>query len=95
MDKCLDSRIIRLKLVDGTMINGQVNFNKDPKYDRLSDLVSSEKEPFLILFTATIHQIDLDNPVKHKTLFVNKNHIIWHRLRRIKNKTIFQNTKWS
>jgi hypothetical protein len=53
MDKSFDSRIIRLKLVDGTMINGQVNINKDPGYDRLSDLVGSKQEHFLTLYGST------------------------------------------
>ncbi len=70
-------RIIRIKLIDRSQVNGQVNLNRDPQYDRLSDLVASEKEPFLILYNVTIHQTDLDNPIKHKTLFVNKAHIIW------------------
>lgn len=73
----IEIRIIRMKLVDGSEVNGQVNLNRDPQYDRLSDLVASEKEPFLVLFNVTIHQADLDNPIRHKTLFVNKSHIIW------------------
>ncbi len=43
-------RIIRIKLIDGSQVNGQVNLNRDPQYGRLSDLVASEREPFLILF---------------------------------------------
>lgn len=70
-------RIIRIHLIDGSQVNGQVNINRDPQYDRLSDLIASEREPFLILSNVTIYQTDLDNPVKHKTLFVNKTHIIW------------------
>ncbi len=75
--KEIQSRIIRIKLVDGFQVNGQVNLNRDPQYDRLSDLIANEREPFLVLFDATIHPIDFDTPVKHKTLFVNKRHIVW------------------
>ena len=75
--KEIKDRIIRIQLIDGSQVNGQVNLNRDPQYDRLSDLVASEREPFLILYNVTIHQADLDNPIKHKTLFVNKAHIIW------------------
>ena len=73
----LNIRIIRIKLIDGSQINGQVNINRDPRYDRVSDLVASNKEPFLILFNVTVNHTDFENPVKHKTLFVNKAHIIW------------------
>lgn len=73
----VNERIIRLKLADGTLVNGQVNINRDHGYDRLSDLVVNYKEPFLILYNVTVHQTTLDNPVKHKTLFVNKRHILW------------------
>ncbi|MCP3871703.1 MAG: hypothetical protein GY699_00895 [Desulfobacteraceae bacterium] len=70
-------RIIRLKLVDGSRVNGQININRDQGYDRLSDLVSNYREPFLILYNVTVHQSSIDNPVKHKTLFINKDHIVW------------------
>ena len=35
--------------IDGTTVNGQVNINKDPSYDRLSDLVGNKQEDFLVL----------------------------------------------
>ena len=70
-------RIIRMKLIDGTKINGQVNINRDHGYDRLSDLVANGREPFLILYNVTVHDAALENPVRHKTLFVNKQHILW------------------
>lgn len=70
-------RIIRMKLIDGTLVNGQVNINRDHGYDRLSDLVANNREPFLILYNVTVHHGTIDNPVKHKTLFINKDHILW------------------
>ncbi len=76
----VNSRIIRVKLVDGTEINGQVNINRDPGYDRLSDLLGSVHENFLILYNTTMYYRDgLDNPVKCKTIFINKNHIVYAR----------------
>lgn len=70
-------RIVRLKLVGGTLINGQVNLRRPPGYDRLSDLVSDYATPFLILFNATIYDASTENPVRRNTLFVNKSHILW------------------
>ncbi|MBU1344115.1 MAG: hypothetical protein KKE44_20705 [Proteobacteria bacterium] len=76
-NKEIKERIIRIKLIDGSQVNGQANINREPRYDRLSDLVASNQEPFLILFNVTVNHTDFEKPVKHKTLFVNKNHIIW------------------
>ena len=75
--KDVKARIIRLRLVDGTLVNGQININRDQGYDRLSDLVTNHSEPFLILYNVTVHHGNIDNPIKHKTLFINKDHIIW------------------
>ncbi len=76
-NKEIKDRIIRIKLIDGSQVNGQVNINRDPQYDRLSDLIASASESFLILSNVTVYPVNTDNPVKHKTLFVNKNHIVW------------------
>lgn len=70
-------RIIRIKLIDGTKINGRVNINRNEGFDRLSDLVASDHEPFLILIDAVAYETDIENPVKYETLFVNKTHILW------------------
>jgi hypothetical protein len=71
------NRIIRLRLVDGTLVNGQVNIKRSRGYDRLSDLVADYREPFLVVHNVTVHHGSIDNPVRHKTLFINKDHIIW------------------
>ena len=73
----IQGRIIRLKLVDGTLINGQVNIQRHPGYDRLSDLISDPAPSFLILFNATIYDASTKNPARRETLFVNKTHILW------------------
>ena len=73
----IKGRIVRIKLVDGTLVNGQVNLNREKEYDRLSDLISSKQEPFLILFNVTLYDKTTESPIKHKTLFVNKNYILW------------------
>ncbi len=76
-NKLIESRIIRMRLIDGTQVNGQVNLNRNTDYDRLSDLICNNRDSFLILFKATSHHKDMDDPVRHETLFVNKSHIIW------------------
>ena len=75
--KEIKDRIIRIKLIDGSKVNGRVNINRNAGFNRLSDLVASDLEPFLILIDATVYEEGIENPVKYKTLFVNKIHIIW------------------
>jgi hypothetical protein len=77
VNKNIKDRIIRVKLVNGSSINGRVNINRAPGFDRASDLVVGDREPFLILIDATVYEEGIDNPVKYKTMFVNKKHIIW------------------
>ncbi len=77
LNKEINDRTIKIKLVDGSRINGRVNINRNKGFDRVSDLVSNSQEPFLILIDATAYEADIEIPVKYKTLFVNKNHIIW------------------
>ena len=76
-DRDVKARIIRLRLVDGTQVNGQININREQDYDRLSDLIANDREPFLILYNVMVHHGNIDNPIRHKTLFINKNHILW------------------
>ena len=40
--RIMEYRIIRIKLVDGTIIHGQVNINQEEGYDRVSDLLGSQ-----------------------------------------------------
>ena len=73
----IDSRIIRMVLVDGTQINGQVNIRRKPGHDRVSDLVTSGNEDFLVVYTATMYKSGKDEPIKHPVIFVNKRHILY------------------
>ncbi|MCD4723152.1 MAG: hypothetical protein K8S13_25325 [Desulfobacula sp.] len=75
--KEVKARIIRLRLVDGTHVNGQININREQGYDRLSDLIANDRDLFLILYNVMVHHGNIDNPTKHKTLFINKDHILW------------------
>ncbi len=76
-DQEMVERIIRIKLIDGSNINGRININRTGGFDRLSDLVVNDKEPFLVIINATVHEKDFEKPIKYKTLFLNKSHIIW------------------
>jgi hypothetical protein len=57
-----------LKLVDGTLIQGKTNIRN---YSRLSDLLNSESDPFLILYEAILAGNE------KSTIFVNKDQILW------------------
>ncbi len=73
----LNSRIIRIELISGDQINGQVNIDRSPGHDRVSDLIGSSADPFLVVYDATLHRPGADTPIRHKTIFVNKSHILW------------------
>jgi len=73
----MNIRTVHIQLVDGTKINGQVNINHEPGYDRLSDLIGNSNDSFLIVFNAFRYEEGKKKPVKHRTIFVNKSHILW------------------
>lgn len=77
IDKQIETRILRLTMVNGDRINGQVNIKRLPGENRASDIVAHPKEQFLILMNATVNVKDMETPVRHRVLFVNKDHIIW------------------
>ncbi len=73
----VQNRFVRIMLIDGTRINGQININRSLGYDRLSDLISSSQEPFLVLSHVVIIKQDMETHSKHETLLINKDHILW------------------
>lgn len=75
--KGINSRTVRIGLVDGTQINACVNIDREPGYDRLSDLISSDRDSFLVLMNSIMYTGGLNSPEKHDTLFINKRHILW------------------
>jgi hypothetical protein len=75
--KDMNTRTIRITLVDGTRISASVNIDRQPGYSRLSDLISSDREPFLVLINSSVYHSGQDFPEKYETLFVNKDHILW------------------
>ena len=63
-----DYRVITIKTVDGSTINGKVNLTSQ---QRVSDLFTRNESQFLIIVEAVTREGD------GKILFVNKDHIIW------------------
>ncbi len=75
--KTIDSRIIRIKLMDGTFVTGQINISRAPGYERVSDMVTENTERFLVLFSASLRHDSMEETIQYKTLFVNRDHILW------------------
>jgi len=75
LSKNINSRTIRVTLVDGTQISACINI---AGYNRLSELISSDGEPsFLVLMNSTLFKPGYEKPTKYETLFINKAHILW------------------
>ena len=70
-------RAIKIKLLDGTQATGQVNINRKPQYDRVSDVLATKQEQFLILSDVTIYHAYSAEAEKQQAFFINKAHIIW------------------
>lgn len=77
MKKDIESRILRITMINGDKINGQINIRRKHGHDRASDHISDKEEQFLVLMNASVNQVGSDSIIRHKTLFINKNHIIW------------------
>ncbi len=63
-----DYRTVTIKTIDGSTIQGRVNISPD---QRVSDLLTRQQGNFLVVVDASY----LEN--KGKTLFINKEHILW------------------
>lgn len=70
-------KFIRLKLIDGTQINGQIDLSSSPGFDRVSDIISNESDTFLTLEQVTIYGTDFQTREKYRVLHINKAHILW------------------
>ncbi len=70
-------KFIRLKLIDGTQVNGQVDLSTSPIFDRVSDIISNENDTFITLEQVTIYGTDFQTREKYRTLYINKAHILW------------------
>ncbi len=70
----MDSRPITLKLVDGSIITGKINLIQRGELEhRVSDIFVGRKEPFVVIFQASV------NGEHDQVLVVNKSHVIWVR----------------
>ncbi len=68
----VDIRSIKLKLVDGSLIRGKINLiQRGEQEHRISDIFVSRKEPFVVIFQASMDGED------NQTLVINKSHIIY------------------
>ena len=61
-------RTVTVMTSDGSTIQGKVNISS---LERVSDLFTKSEESFLVLVDA------VSKDVQGKTLFLNKDHIIW------------------
>jgi len=61
-----------MRLTDGSVIKGQVNlYHEETLLNRVSDLFTRVKEPFIVVFGATME----GEP--DKVVIVNKQNIVW------------------
>ena len=58
-----------IRLTDGSHVKGQVNIKH---HDRLSDLLNTGEDPFIVLFNAAI-----PGGLSGKVVFVSKSQILW------------------
>ncbi len=63
-----DYRMITIKTSDGSTVQGRVNVAPN---QRVSDLFTLQKGPFVVVVDGNF------GDVHGKTLFINKDHIIW------------------
>ena len=63
-----DYRTITIRTSDGSTVQGKVNIAPNR---RVSELFTLQKGPFIIVVAASYGE------VSEKTLFINKEHIVW------------------
>lgn len=63
-----DYRIITVKTIDGSSVQGKVNIAPN---QRVSDLLTLQQGPFLVVVEASYAESS------GKTLLINKDHIVW------------------
>lgn len=63
-----DYRSVSIKTSDGATVQGKVNISPN---QRVSELFNLQKGPFIVVVDANYGE------VQGKTLFINKEHVIW------------------
>ena len=63
-----DYRMVTIKTSDGATVQGKVNVLPN---QRVSELFNLQQGPFVVLVDASY------SDVQDKTLFINKDHIVW------------------
>ena len=67
-----EPRPVTMKLTDGSVITGQVNlYHEEMMMNRVSDLFTRVKEPFIVVFGATLEG------KQNQVVIVNKQNIVW------------------
>ncbi len=68
----LEAREISLKLADGSVVKGKINLHNDElTIQRVSELFTQVRDPFLVVFDATFEG------KTGRVLVVNKHNVIW------------------
>lgn len=63
-----DYRVVTIRTSDGHSVQGKVNISPN---ERVSELFNIQEGPFVVVVDATYGE------VHGKTLFINKDHIVW------------------
>jgi small nuclear ribonucleoprotein (snRNP)-like protein len=67
-----EPRQVCMKLTDGSVIRGQVNlYHEETILNRVSDLFTRVKDPFIVVFGATVEE------KSEQVVIVNKQNIVW------------------
>lgn len=67
-----DSREVSIKLVDGSLIKGNVNLHHDEHMiQRVSEIFTQINDPFLVIYGATFEG------KTDRVLIINKRNIVW------------------
>ncbi len=68
----MQAREITLKLVDGSVVKGKINLHNDEHMvQRVSEVFTQVKDPFLVVFDATFEGQG------GRVMVVNKHNVIW------------------
>jgi hypothetical protein len=68
----LNPKTVVVKMVDGSVVKGKINLHHDEApIQRVSEIFTRVRDPFLVLFDATVE----GKP--GKVLIINKHNVVW------------------